>query len=101
MGPLDQPWGVAMSPDGRLHVGNFGTGRIAVFSRRSGGWRFDGFVRDEDGKPLSVNGLWGIAFGNGGMAGPKDTLFFAAGPHKWLDGSELDVRGLFGAVKPT
>jgi uncharacterized protein (TIGR03118 family) len=101
MGPLDQPWGVAMSPDGRLHVGNFGTGRIAVFSRRSGGWRFDGFVRDEDDKPLSVNGLWGIAFGNGGMAGPKDTLFFAAGPHKWLDGSELDVRGLFGAVKPT
>jgi uncharacterized protein (TIGR03118 family) len=99
MGPLHEPWGLAQGPDGRLYVANFGSGRIAIFARRSSGWRFDGFVRGRGGKPLEVNGLWGIAFGNGGMAGPKDTLFFAAGPHRWRGASELDVHGLFGAIK--
>jgi uncharacterized protein (TIGR03118 family) len=98
MGPLNEPWGIAQGPDGRLYVANFGTGRIAIFSRRSDGWRFDDYIRTRDGKPLSVNGLWGIAFGNGRMAGPKDTLFFAAGPHRWLGATELDVHGLFGAI---
>jgi uncharacterized protein (TIGR03118 family) len=99
MGPLHEPWGVAQSRDGRLFVGNFGTGNIAIFSRRHSGWRFDGFLRGTDGKPLSVLGLWGIAFGNGAMAGPRDTLFFAAGPHRWLGASELDVHGLLGAIE--
>jgi uncharacterized protein (TIGR03118 family) len=99
MGPLHQPWGLAPAPDKQLYVANFGSGRIAIFARRARGWRFDGFVLGRRGKPLSVNGLWGIAFGNGGMAGPKNTLFFAAGPHKWLGSSELDVHGLFGAIK--
>jgi uncharacterized protein (TIGR03118 family) len=99
MGPLHEPWGLAQAPDRRLYVANFGTGRIAIFARRGDGWRFDGFVRGRGGKPLSINGLWGIAFGNGSMAGPKDTLFFAAGPHRWLGATELDVRGLFGAIR--
>jgi uncharacterized protein (TIGR03118 family) len=98
MGPLNQPWGLAQGPDGRLYVANFGTGRIAIFSRRSAGWRFDDYIRGRGGKPLSVNGLWGIAFGNGRMAGPKDTLFFAAGPHHWVGETEADVHGLFGAI---
>jgi uncharacterized protein (TIGR03118 family) len=100
MGPLHEPWGIAQGPDGRLYVANFGSGRIAIFSRSPGGWRFDGHMRGRGGDPLSVNGLWGIAFGNGGMAGPKDRLFFAAGPHRWLGATELDVHGLFGAIKP-
>ena len=99
MGPLQQPWGLAYGPDRRLYVANFGSGRIAIFSRRSSGWRFDGHVRGRKGKPLFVNGLWGIAFGNGGMAGPKDTLFFAAGPHGWVGATETDVHGLFGAIR--
>jgi uncharacterized protein (TIGR03118 family) len=99
MGPLNEPWGLALSPEGRLYVANFGSGRIAIFSRRGGGWRFDGYVRGHGGKPVSVNGLWGIAFGNGGMAGPRDALFFAAGPHRWTGASELDVHGLFGVVR--
>jgi hypothetical protein len=45
-----------------------------------------------------VVGLWGISFGNGAMAGPKNTLFFAAGPHRWLGASELSVHGLFGSI---
>jgi uncharacterized protein (TIGR03118 family) len=98
-GPLNEPWGMAQAPDGRLHVANFGTGRIAIFERRSSGWRFDGFMRGRDGKPIVVNGLWGIAFGNGGMAGPKDTLFFAAGPHGWRGATETNVHGLFGAIR--
>ena len=47
------------------------------------GWTFDGQLPGRGGKPLTVVGVWGISFGNGGMAGPKDTLFFAAGPHRW------------------
>jgi hypothetical protein len=43
--------------------------------------------------------VWGIAFGNGQMAGPKTTLFFAAGPHKWRGASELAVHGLLGAIR--
>jgi uncharacterized protein (TIGR03118 family) len=99
MGPLHEPWGMAQGPDGRLYVANFGSGRVAIFSRRSDGWRFDGHIRGRGGKPVEVNGLWGIAFGNGGLAGAKDTLFFAAGPHEWRGATETDVHGLFGAIR--
>ena len=58
----------------------------------------DGQLPGRRGTTLTVVGLWGIAFGNGGMAGPKDTLFFAAGPHRWLGASELSVHGLFGSI---
>jgi hypothetical protein len=44
--------------------------------------------------------VWGIAFGNGGMAGPKTTLFWAAGPHTWLGSSEVGVRGVIGSISP-
>jgi uncharacterized protein (TIGR03118 family) len=98
MGHLAEPWGLALADDGRLFVGNFGSGRISIFSRKGNGWRFDDFVRGHNGKPISVNGLWGIAFGNGEMAGPRDTLFFAAGPHEWLGATETNVHGLFGSI---
>jgi hypothetical protein len=39
----------------------------------------------------SVQGLWGIAFGNGAAAGARNTLFFTAGIHDELD-------GLFGTL---
>jgi hypothetical protein len=42
--------------------------------------------------------VWGIAFGNGGMAGPRTTLFYAAGPHTWRGASEVGVRGVLGAI---
>jgi hypothetical protein len=32
------------------------------------------------------------------MAGPKDTLFFAAGPHRWRGATELGVHGLLGSI---
>jgi uncharacterized protein (TIGR03118 family) len=106
MGPLDEPWGLALAPrgfgayGGDLLVANFGSGRIDAFRRGPDGWAFRGQLRSTSGKPLVLPGVWGIAFGNGHMAGPRTTLFFAAGPHRWRGASELDVHGLFGAVTP-
>jgi uncharacterized protein (TIGR03118 family) len=104
MGPLNEPWGLALEPRAlgrRLLVGNFGSGRINVYGRDvGGGWSFRGQLRRRNGSPIRVSGLWGIAFGNGGMAGPRDTLFFAAGPHRWHGASELAVHGLFGSIAP-
>jgi uncharacterized protein (TIGR03118 family) len=103
-GTLAEPWGLALAPaefgrfGGDLLVGNFGSGRIDAYARRAGGWSFDGQLPGAQGQPLRVVGLWGLAFGNGGMAGPKDVLFFAAGPHRWLGASELQVHGSFGSI---
>jgi uncharacterized protein (TIGR03118 family) len=102
--PLDEPWGIAQAPGGfgrfgdDLLVANFGSGRVNAYARRANGWVFDGQLPGRDGRPLTVGGVWGISFGNGAMAGPKDALFFAAGPHKWLGASELSVHGLFGSI---
>jgi hypothetical protein len=57
-------------------------------------------LRGSNGKPVVVPGVWGIAFGNGGMAGPRTTLFFAAGPHRWRGATEVSVHGLLGAIEP-
>ena len=61
-----------------LLVGQFGSGEIAVYDVTSG--RFVGKVQDNTGAALTIDGLWALAFGNGGTAGPVNTLFFTAGP---------------------
>jgi hypothetical protein len=48
-----------------------------------------------------VNGVWGIAFGNGADAGARNTLFAAAGPHAWRGASELRVHGSLTAIRPS
>jgi uncharacterized protein (TIGR03118 family) len=104
MGALNAPWGLARAPrgfgrfGGDLLVGNFGDGRINAYRRTEGGWRHDGVLRDGRGKQIVLNGLWGIAFGNGGLAGPRNTLFFASGPHDWRGETELGVHGLLGSI---
>ena len=70
-------------------MGNFGDGRISAFDVPTG--NFLGQMRGADGKRLFIDGLWGIAFGNGAKAGPKTTLFFAAGINDEQD-------GLFGSI---
>jgi uncharacterized protein (TIGR03118 family) len=96
-GSLDAPWGMAWAPDnfgrfsGDLLVGNFGNGRIHAYRLTSNGWVLDGALAGANGRGLQIDGLWGMAFGNGGAAGPTNTLYFAAGP-----GSES--HGLFGSV---
>jgi len=46
-----------------------------------------------DGKAIVIDGLWGIAFGDNGTAGPVTALFFAAG-------SDEEEHGLFGRLDP-
>ena len=81
---LNAPWGLAMAPSEfgtfshHLLVGQFGSGEILAFNPASGA--FAGKLLQPGGQPVSIDGLWGIGFGNGGNAGPLNTLFFAAGP---------------------
>jgi uncharacterized protein (TIGR03118 family) len=105
MGPLNEPWGLTIAPDGfgavggDLLVGNFGSGRIDVYAPKDGGWSFRGQLATGNGRPITIVGLWALRFGNGAMAGPDDTLFFTAGPHRWFGASELQVHGLFGSIE--
>jgi uncharacterized protein (TIGR03118 family) len=94
-GPLNAPWGMAMAPanfgtlSNDLLVGNFGDGKINAFDPTTGA--FVGTLSDATGTPIVIDGLWGIAFGNGLNSQPTNTLFFAAGP-----GSE--AHGLYGRI---
>ncbi len=105
-GALNAPWGIALAPrgfgrfGGDLLIGNFGDGRINAYRRTADAWEPDGALRDSNGKPIVLNGLWGLAFGNEGTAGPSHTLFFASGPHDWRGETELGVHGLLGSISP-
>jgi uncharacterized protein (TIGR03118 family) len=97
-GQLNAPWGIALAPagfgpfSGDLLVGNFGDGRINAFARQGdGSWERVGGLRDSSGRAISIDGLWGIGFGNNGVAGPSTTLYFAAGPNE-------EAHGLFGSI---
>jgi uncharacterized protein (TIGR03118 family) len=96
-GPLDAPWGLAIAPSsfgamaGALLVGNFGDGRISIFDAAT--HALLGQVSELGGAPLSIDGLWAIAAGNGGGAGSSAMLYFSAGP-------DDESRGLFGVLTP-
>jgi uncharacterized protein (TIGR03118 family) len=83
-GNLNAPWGLALAPadfgrfSNTLLVGNFGDGRINAYDLATGELR--GQLRTPDGHLLTIEGLWGIAFGNGLLSQPINTLFFTAGP---------------------
>jgi phage tail tape-measure protein len=67
-------------------------GRISAYKDNGGGkWVYKGQLRQSDGTPIAIDGLWAIAFGNGSGAGPTTSLYFAAGP-----GAE--AHGLFGSI---
>jgi len=97
---LDEPWGVTLAPagfgryGGDVLVANFGSGRINAYERRGRGWTFRGRL------PVRVPGVWGIAFGVGGAGGPRTTLFYAAGPHRWHGATEVDIHGVLGSIAP-
>ncbi|HEY9207122.1 MAG TPA: TIGR03118 family protein [Candidatus Methanoperedens sp.] len=94
---MNAPWGITLAPSDfgkfseHLLVGNFGSGQIAAFDPEEG--NFQGLLRGTDGKPITIDGLWGLGFGNGANAGPVNTLFFAAG----IDDEQ---HGLFGTITP-
>ena len=93
---LNAPWGLAIAPasfgsfSGALIVGNFGNGHLQAFDSTDG--KFLGQLKAEDGSPITIDGLWGIAFGNGTNAGDRNALYFASGP----DG---ETHGLFGSLR--
>jgi uncharacterized protein (TIGR03118 family) len=96
-GKLDAPWGIARAPrsfgrfGGDLLIGNFGNGRINAYEREDDHFEHEGQLRTGHEEPLEIDGLWALEFGNGGAAGPTDTLFFTAGP-------EEESHGLFGSI---
>jgi len=99
-GQLNSPWGLALAPStfgrfgGCLLVGNFGDGEINAYCQDGKGqFHYQGTLR-EDGKPLVIDGLWGIGFGNNAQAGSANVLYFAAGPDE-------EANGFFGKVEFT
>lgn len=94
-GVLNAPWGIAMAPStfgaaaGKLLVGNFGDGRIHAFDPDSGA--VVGVLAKADKTPIAIDGLWGIAFGNGLNDQPLNTLFYAAGPAN-------ETHGAYGRI---
>jgi uncharacterized protein (TIGR03118 family) len=93
---LRAPWGLALAPadfgsfGNALLVGNFGSGRISAYDPATG--FFLGQIHDETGQPIKIDGLLGLAFGNGVTAGDQNALYFAAGPHGL-------THGLFGSIR--
>jgi uncharacterized protein (TIGR03118 family) len=93
---LSSPWGIAVAPGkfgvhgDELLVGNFGSGTIMTFDADG---EFGGFLEDPNHQPIAIDGLWGLAFGNGGKAGVPDVLYFTAGLNNEAD-------GLFGSLVP-
>src|SRR6266704_4040864 len=89
-GRLNSPWGLALAPAdfGRfsndLLVGNFGDGRINAIDPNNGD--FLGQLRDQANNPITIDDLWGLAFGNGVNAGGTNELFFTAGINDEADG---------------
>jgi uncharacterized protein (TIGR03118 family) len=98
-GTLDSPWGMTLAPStfgkiaGDLLVGNFGDGTINVFSPDPLNPAFLGQLLGADGKPLSIDGLWGLIPGNDGAGGTSKALYFTAGPNS-------EANGLFGLLTP-
>jgi uncharacterized protein (TIGR03118 family) len=93
---LHAPWGLALAPatfgplGGALLVGNHRDGTINAFDRDTGAFR--GKLRNESGDPIRIDGLFGLAFGNGVSAGDSNALYFASGPRGGQD-------GLFGSLR--
>jgi uncharacterized protein (TIGR03118 family) len=101
---LNAPWGITMTPHDfgefshMLVVANHGNGQVAAFDPFTG--RFAGLMLDANGNVLSIDGLWAIDFGDGGISdftgtntGAYNACYFTAGTHEGL-------HGAFGNVIP-
>jgi uncharacterized protein (TIGR03118 family) len=96
-GPLNQPWGITAAPGAfgpfsntLLISNNTNTGTINAFDGTTG--KFVGRLKDTTGKPIAIDQLWGIDFGDGtGKNGGKNQLFFTAGPSG-------NLAGTFGVI---
>ncbi|HEX7360892.1 MAG TPA: TIGR03118 family protein [Bryobacteraceae bacterium] len=98
-GALNSPWGLALAPSGfgtlsgDLLIGNFGNGMINAYDPSTGS--FLSTLNDPNGSPVTIDGLWGLSFGNGAHSQGVDTLYFTAG----IPGSgQVEDHGLFGSL---
>jgi uncharacterized protein (TIGR03118 family) len=95
-GALNAPWGITISPasfgpfGGALLIGNLGDGTINAYGAITGAPR--GALRDRNGKRIHIDGLWGLAFGNGVASQDTNALFFAAGP-------DDEQNGAYGVIR--
>jgi uncharacterized protein (TIGR03118 family) len=93
---LKGPWGIAVAPknfgpaSSALLIGNLGDGRINAFNAKTGAFMTQ--LKNTSNKVISIDGLWALAFGQGGgMNGFPNQLFFTAGPNGY-------ANGLFGVI---
>jgi uncharacterized protein (TIGR03118 family) len=98
-GQLNAPWGLAMAPasfgrfGGDLLVGNFGDGQINAYKEKPNGRFVHRGTLHKNHRKLSIDGLWALEFGNAGLNGDPQTLFFTAG-------IDEEAHGLFGTITP-
>ena len=94
---MNAPWGMTQAPSDfgayshNVLVGQFGSGQILVFDAVNG--QLKGTLNDASNKPITIDGLWDIAFGSGGTSGSATALYFTAGLNAEAD-------GLFGTITP-
>ncbi len=95
-GKLSAPWGIAYAPSdfgavsNTLLVANFGSGTIAAFDPETSS--FVDVMRNKNGKPIKIDKIWGLLFGNGESLGDANSLYFTAGPND-------EKNGLFGKLR--
>ena len=96
-GSLNAPWGMVLTPTtfgplgGDFWIGNFGDGAINTFDATG---TSTGQPTDSKGKPLNVDGLWALVFGNGSNNAATTSLYFTAGPN-------METEGIFGKFEVT
>jgi uncharacterized protein (TIGR03118 family) len=99
-GNLQSPWAVTLAPSGfgkfsnDALVGNFSSGRIDAYSLKG---KFAGQLATTAKKPITIPGLWSLAFGNGGKSGPTTSLLFTAG----IDNQTHGILGTLQSVTVT
>ena len=97
-GNLNAPWGMVLTPStfgpqgGNFWIGNFGDGNINTFDQMGNS---TGQPTDDKGKPLNVDGLWALVFGDGTNNAATTSLYFTAGPNMESEGvfGKFDVKG--------
>ena len=95
-GKLSAPWGLTYAPadfgalSGALLVANFGDGTIVGFDATT--HEPIDVMRTPKGKPINIDKIWGLMFGNGESLGDKNALYYTAGPDDERD-------GLFGSLR--
>ena len=88
-GNLNAPWGMVLTPanfgplSNDFWIGNFGDGMINAFDAMGNSV---GQPTDKKGKPLNVDGLWALVFGNGSDKAAPTALYFTAGPNAETEG---------------